>query len=440
MSREKSLVSPRLPMYEPSGVILFRAPLLPIETYLAMEDRGPSPTNGVLAVSGQGGADPLALIGMDPWVRLALAVGSRSAFDAWLRGSRRGVVDDQLKGKLLRYLIRMSMRSTPYGLFAGVAFAAFGDRTDLELGAGPPGVRTRPDMGWLMRLLARAEAKPEVRRKLHLVANPSARVRAGRVVLADRSTRTDSDASAEVTVRRTAPVLRVLELAREPIPYDALTSRLVQTTGAGEGKVEKLLSELWEQTFLLTDLQPSLTSVHAVTEVAARLRSVDPAGEESLALTSLLHDLSSLEVLEPEAATKTYCAIFDRARAVIDNAPDPPLQVDMVLPLAGRHVGRAVGLEVARAAELLLRLSPTTEGPLSLTAFRQAWTARYNDGREVPLLELLDPETGLGPLGSLPGQAGTATPSTHGGPASSSTWLANIYGPESGSSSWATIC
>src|SRR6516225_4198710 len=110
MSREKPTASPRSSLYEPSGVILFRAPLLPLETYLAMDGRVPSSADGSPDVPGHEGSDPLALIGRDPRVRLALAIGSRSAFDAWLRGSRRGVVDDQLKGKLLRYLIRMSMR------------------------------------------------------------------------------------------------------------------------------------------------------------------------------------------------------------------------------------------------------------------------------------------------------------------------------------------
>ena len=77
----------------------------------------------------------------------------------------------------------MSTRPTPYGLFAGVALAAWGPRTDLALGPGRPRTRTRPDMGWLLRVVLELENRPEVRTRLCYVANAAALERAGRVFL-----------------------------------------------------------------------------------------------------------------------------------------------------------------------------------------------------------------------------------------------------------------
>ena len=54
-----------------------------------------------------------------------------------------------------------------------------------------------------------------------------------------------------------------------------------------------------------------------------------------------------------------------------------------------------VGAEAARAAELLLRLSPYPRPPLD--AYRQTFEERYGHHREVPLLELVDADFGLGP-------------------------------------------
>ena len=87
------------------------------------------------------------------------------------------------------------------------------------------------------------------------------------------------------------------------------------------------------------------------------------------------------------------CAAGRRGREL----PGGPAQVDMALPLDGCGISQAVADEAARAAELLLRLTPLPNGVPHLTAYRGAFEARYGHEREVPLLELLDPEFGLGP-------------------------------------------
>jgi hypothetical protein len=55
-----------------------------------------------------------------------------------------------------------------------------------------------------------------------------------------------------------------------------------------------------------------------------------------------------------------------------------------------------VAQAAARAAELLLRIGPPAAGA-QLAAYRTAFLTRYGEDREIPLLELLDPDRGLGP-------------------------------------------
>ncbi len=69
----------------------------------------------------------------------------------------------------------------------------------------------------------------------------------------------------------------------------------------------------------------------------------------------------------------------------------------MALCVSG-HAGRTIGRRAALAAEILLRLSPTPRGLSHLAAFRNAFVDRYGHEREVPLPELMDPVSGLGPL------------------------------------------
>ncbi len=119
--------------------------------------------------------------------------------------------------KLQRYLIRMSTRPTPYGMFAGVAVGHLGEQTDLAPGHGPPRTRMRPDMAWLLEFVAAVEDAPDVRRRAAADGQPAVSMLADRACLAERaSIERDRDAR-PVTIRATAAVRHALDRARAPV-------------------------------------------------------------------------------------------------------------------------------------------------------------------------------------------------------------------------------
>jgi hypothetical protein len=188
------------PLYGTLDWALVRAPLLPVATYLALSN----PNKGDQA--NEGSIDPWSfeedsLVPRDPRIRRAIAVGSTDLLNALERSKPSSRNADELRGKLLRYLIRMSTRPTPYGLFAGVALVQWGPATDLALAEKPPRTRTRPDMEWLLKLVLDLEAQPEVRKELRFFANPSAFIHAGRVFLTERALANDSNPASAVSLR-----------------------------------------------------------------------------------------------------------------------------------------------------------------------------------------------------------------------------------------------
>ena len=66
-----------------------------------------------------------------------MAVGSLALPNELERPSSDGRDAARAEAKLLRYLIRMSNRPTPYGLFAGVALGQWAECTDLALADAP---------------------------------------------------------------------------------------------------------------------------------------------------------------------------------------------------------------------------------------------------------------------------------------------------------------
>ena len=391
----------RQSLYEPLDWVLVRAPLLPVEAYLALDNpSAPEETNG----RQNSEPAPVDRLPADPRIRAALAVGSGNLFEVLGRTHPSGRDDPESDGKLLRYLIRMSTRPTPYGLFAGVALARWGPETDLALASTQPRTRTRPDMAWLLRLVMEAESRTDVRKELSYVANPRAFMHAGRLFLPEPAPTRDGNGPAPaVSARATNVVRRALALARTPIPYERLVAELTTVTGATIDKVEKLIEDLWRQTFLLTDLRPPLTDLAPASYVARRLHDVPAAADLRGRLETALSGMAEWDSLPIEKAADAYRKLTIPSDSNDPAASEPCSQVDMALALNGSRINQAVAQEAIRTAELLLRLSPLPFGLPYLDAYRRSFEVRYGTEREVPLLELLDPNVGLGPPSSFYG-------------------------------------
>jgi class I lanthipeptide synthase len=389
-------------IYEHLNFVLVRAPALPMRDYFALP-----------AKLRENGADSFLAENKD--VQRALAVASPSLAKAVERasGGESGKRQQaKLHAKLLQYVIRMSVRPTPFGLYAGVALATWSAKTDLQLGAHRLS-RTRPDMGWLIKFVTDLEAIPEIRKQLRIVANPAFLVRCGRIYLAEQTPKGKTTNTRAVSIRATAAVLRVLEDAQRPVPYDELFGAvLVRTPNATPAKVEKLLGDLCEQTFLLTDLRPPLTGSPAryVAEKLARLTDV-PAARNALARLERVSGLAeAIDRSEPESTSLLTSAFKPDATSIQRSSREDacPFQVDMKWTLKGSQVNRSISEEATRAVELLLQMSPFPRGAPHLIAYRSAFVSRYGSGREVPVLELLDPEMGLGPPAAF-AQPGTSS-------------------------------
>lgn len=208
--------------YRPLGWAMVRAPLLPADSSVVS---GPPNGDGCLLPD-------------DPLARLAVQVASHDLTAALERTRAEDPTAARVRGKLTRYLIRMSTRPTPFGLFAGVGLVRWAEATDLALAATPLLTRTRPDMAWLSSLVALLEQDPGIRAGLRLAANPSITMRGERAWLADGST-------AEASVRATAAVRLVLETARSPTTAACLSEAASQFPGATPEKAASLVERLW---------------------------------------------------------------------------------------------------------------------------------------------------------------------------------------------------
>lgn len=403
------------PRLRPSPFAVVRTTLLPFDEYrrwtgdLRLASAGDDP--GELAAAAA--ADRARLrAGLGeliarPEVREALFLASpdlEEGLGAWRRDPD-GAKGRRAEEALVRYLLRMVARATPFGLFSGCATARLGESTRLRLGGrGGWRRRSRLDMDYLARLCEELARAPEIRRHLRFHPNPSLYRAGGRLRYAEERTGAGGRSYHLVAVESHDFLDRTLERAAAGARLDELAAALL----ADDPEIEReeaaaFLDELVETRLLLPELAPSVTGGEPVDELAARLEEIPPARGAARALAAARR---RLEALDRDGLGQPPERYRELAAGLAETGTAPELgrmvQVDAVRAADGADgerdelvIGQAVIDELMRGLAMLRRLASGHVGD-PLEPFRTAFGSRYEEGTEVPLLEALDEELGVG--------------------------------------------
>ncbi|HUQ54670.1 lantibiotic dehydratase [Lentzea sp.] len=316
-----------------------------------------------------------------PMVREAVAVASPAlteAVDKVLAGHELSEpASRRLHTALARYELRMAGRPTPFGLLAGVAVGGFADRAEAWLG-GAHRRHVHPDHAWLESWADELEADAEVVMRLEVTANNLC-ARHGDRLTVPRGTRLAS-------VRRTAVVTYVLDAAKHRIPVHDLVDRVAEAfPGVRRSGIVTLVAQLVRLRFLQTPLRQSEKSLEYVIGL---LPEDSPHGKRAALIAEAIDAYRRSPIGE---GTAELAAV--RCAAAAGN----PVQVDLELD-AHVRLPHEVAREVERAADAVWRLSAhENTRSRNLADFHGRFLERYGIGELVPVLDLLDPDAGIGP-------------------------------------------
>ncbi len=408
MTTKSDVHSSTAALYLPADFYLIRTPALSAHTFQHLssiepeEDISTAHLSSWLQAQCETTQQRLLEMSAHPQIEQAICVASASLHESLVQ-VRRGVAHPNRAKKalssLLRYLIRMSTRPTPFGLFSGVALGFFGEETRGQLAT--PAIqrfRTRPDMNWLLAVLKQIETSPSVVRQLTVQTNQLAVIAGGRVYLS--TTDPYGQQRQEAVSLRTTPVVRkALDLARFPLPYITLHDALLQAfSPATTQQVERLLWQLWEHGLLISTLHPPLTNAQPTQYLYQQLATLSDVEETQNLLREVLTLSTASDTIGIGGNLGALKELVQTQQTLVPGEKQQQhIQVDSLLALQSPTLSTSVGTAAARAAELLLRLTPLPHGIPGLQEYRQQFLEKYGLNAEVPLLELLSPELGLGP-------------------------------------------
>ncbi|MCP4157986.1 MAG: hypothetical protein GY757_60320 [bacterium] len=340
-----------------------------------------------------------------PEVQEAIFLASPDLFNQmkeWLGQSEREWLKDRKKVEklhyaLMRYILRMSTRCTPFGLFAGFSIGKWADEDKVVLPEQAKYERhTRLDMNYLCAL-AQDLAKDQVIRE-NLLYYPNSSIypvgdqlryveyryinsrRTHHIVAVDRSEYLDmvlARASKGVHLKDLAELLQSDE--------DEITLE----------DARDFIEELIESQVLVNQLEPAITGPEFLDQIMAVLepiKGIDEVKKIGLQAKNALLDVDSKQI---GTTTANYLDIAKDLEPLKTGYELKFLfQTDMVKPTIHCSLDKNMVNDLMKGFEVMNKLSlkPKTT---TLSQFRDAFFERY-ETMEVPLLQALDTESGVG--------------------------------------------
>ncbi|MFF8481877.1 lantibiotic dehydratase [Streptomyces antibioticus] len=300
---------------------------------------------------------------------------------------------------VMRYVLRMTGRATPNGLFAGVAPASFGTPPGWTWGEGHRAV-VRADGDWIADQITRLEADLELLRHLDVVANNTAYIRGDRLIVPypPRSRRAEDNPAAEVSLRYTSAVRIAVGSAASPVPFSTVVRRVKsEFPDTAPDRVEGLVTSLIQRGVLLSSLHaPSATS-DALDHLVEQTEAADaPAAADLVADLRAVRDTirQHNQVLTPADGRHLRTALRQKMTALSAVKAQPltlDLRMDCSLTLPPQ-----VARDAEEAATVLARLSACPFGTPAWKDFHNRFFERYGINSLVPVRDVVDPDVGLG--------------------------------------------
>ncbi|MGW0874287.1 lantibiotic dehydratase [Streptomyces sp. NPDC002740] len=302
---------------------------------------------------------------------------------------------------LARYLLRAGHRATPFGLFAGVATAAFGTPAKAIWGEAHVAV-ARASAEWLSQMVKQLEKSGELLPLLSVVVNNTSFERDGQLIVPYQEDGPSGRRRAvEASVELTAVVRIVLRAAGSPIRVEELAGKLTaEFPSVVPERVYGLLAGLIRRRVLVTNLQAPATEPDALGHVLARLDAVE-AGSLVL-LERTVRELRAVQAgLQACDCADARESVAARMRNMVPGLRRHPLALDLRLD-AHLTLPDEVAREAERAATVLTRLSARPYGSRAWADYHQRFYERYGIGTMVPLNDVLA-GSGIGYPDGYPG-------------------------------------
>jgi thiopeptide-type bacteriocin biosynthesis protein len=301
--------------------------------------------------------------------------------------------DIRCASSLFRYFLRMTNRSTPFGIFSFVSWGGWGENSQAFFSLEKVKKRSRPDMEWLLNTINDLSTQSEIIPFLKIKTNPlidssSNRIQLGFIRRKDGKS---------VSIRTTLLVKTILHVANQSSGlniHELIEQTIFQLPGSDYVKIEEMIYSLIDLQFLHFDLTPSLLTSSPFKDLLEKLLAIPLQKNKQidllLELSSDIESYNKLQIGNGESALEN---IQKKMRQV--GFSSKMLQIDTFYNETGVTLSRSIIPELKEAVEFLWKIT-SSPAHLYLREYHARFIEKYGTNRTIPLLDLLNEDVGLG--------------------------------------------
>ena len=371
----------------PGDFFVLRTPLLPVQSLSSLQSGQASDVSGFASFLER------------HEIKEALQIASPDLCRALLTAS----TDHNRNRALLalgRYMIRMSRRSTPFGLFAGIAIGRIGNKTSLTVDMADARRFARLDSDLLRQFHAGLCRIQTILARVPFIANTSVRRVGDRLRYVAYEEGPEGRRYELASVPLSAEVVRALDVARDAVLLNVVTSELMTSFDLSQDDASLFVSDMVEAKLLEPVLQPLVTGCDALEDTLHTLSSIIEAAPVYRMLNSIRHSLEQLDSrLVGDDAEALYDSLDKTIRDVglatstrLDNAPHRDfLHVELHYDCADLELDSQLS---SQALEGVIALRSVMGDRDDLTRFISNFEERFGTG-PVELTRALDEDSGI---------------------------------------------
>lgn len=299
---------------------------------------------------------------------------------------------EQVLLSIYRYLSRMSTRCTPFGLFAGCGMGTIGNSTTILLEHEKTRV-TRLDNTFLYSLYKNISENPLIKESIKYYPNNSI-YKVGNTIRFIETIYTETNRKYQISGAEYFDYIEtVLHLCRTGKKIDELALILVNDDISFDDSKD-FINELIASQLIIPELDQTVIGDDYLTRIIKLLKSM------KLVNTPMLKTLEKInEHLKRLDSGINSVGNYEEVRILVKDMDIPfnekyLFQVDMINNCTVASINNHVINELKSAVTFLNKITSFVMNE-NLIKFKEKFHSRYEE-QEIPILEALDPEIGLG--------------------------------------------
>jgi thiopeptide-type bacteriocin biosynthesis protein len=339
-----------------------------------------------------------------PFFKEAIYIASPVLYDELVKWHNKELKEEKELEKLItslyKYYTRMQSRCTPYGLFAACGSGTWKEENKISL-SDKEKRHTRLDMNYLCALAQQLNTHPILMPRLRFYPNNSAYI-VGETMRYVEYSYVNNRRMHQITgVHFSTYLDNVLKEAETGSRIKDLAALLI-SDDITEEEAEEFIKELIQSQLLVSELEPAVTGDEFSYQLIDSLKKINeehhPEIEQIIhLLESTQEQIKTIDANESNEAS-VYRAIYEQLKTLGTTIEENQLfQTDLYRNVTEASLNTSIQKSLSGAIAFLDKFSPGGENG-NLKKFKENFYNQYEHA-ELPLLQVLDTETGIGYTG-----------------------------------------